>query len=1473
MKRPFQVIPLAAWLGFTLAAQAADFSDWNHRMPITVAGYPRPDTLTNFPVLLTFAEGSNGFHYADLASPADAADLRFSSADGETELPYELEDWNTTGVSLVWVQVERLSAGTNIWAYWNKSGQPVKPYTTNGAVWADGFKAVWHLGDGGATRRESSTNRYATTVDATGVTATNAGPIGKADLFTGTATGSINNPPASGGINCGNISITGSETIEMWLQATNLSQRRNPFNKAYGGEGTMTIETSGIINFFYGTSGADSGTFQTFGTPAGTVTANKWIHLALVRDLVVPRTLRWYVNGVQVAFATASYAAATASANTLRLGKGYVYCHNGMLDEVRMSTVPRSSNWVWACFMNQASNRTFLAYGDAELNNPNTPRIDNTGGATNITDDGAWITANLTSTGSAPTTVWAYWDTNNWGPNRIWANGQDLGVQPVTTGLAWQATGLPANTDCHYTFYASNAFGESWAKPSVTFTTLGPPLVDNGPGAADITYHTARLQGALLDGATALVAAAWGETAGTLTNLTPFSAVSEGAFSLPLAGLADNTAFFYRCYATNGYGEAWAGSIAAFTTLHAQVVWTGAGTNGLASNPANWSGGLLPLDGARIRLDDASQKNLTWDLTNLVLQSWEQTAAYTGVVTIATKYPGKGPLTNLLIAGDCTLAGGVLTHPANTGGAVPVDRLKLTVDGDFTLGPAASIQLTGRGYAASQGPGAGLSLQRSAISYGASHGGRGAHGGLGAPSATYDSIVAPTNLGSGCHAAGGGNLELQVGGAATVNGAILADGGFPISNYGLNPGSAGGTVAIRAGSLTGTGSISAKGAGGYFGGGGGRIALAVTQSESFGTLTNVNAQGGVASTLPRGAAGTVYRQTMSQAEGAGAVVVDNGNIGATAYTPVPWDLQPPPAPVDGSELLEAALIVTNGGRVLVNNHLRLRDLEALPAGTLLALNTHSLYLAAEEHALGGGTIVSNAGRLVWADGPTHHYLAVASDPHGSAATELSGWYPSNTTVTVGATPESGYNFVRWDGDVPDAVRSNASVGLVMDDTRSVRAIFGSADPAARTWLGLINSAATNPANWYPPVVPAEDDRIVLDESASRQQLSFDYLYSQVQSPLIWDLDIRLSSWFQAGFSNLVTIQTRYPDVSPFTNLLIAGDCVISNGSWTHVANTGVTSQYDRLSVSVAGAFTLGSDAEINLTGRGFVAGRGPGAGNGLSRTAAGLGVSNGVAASHGGRGAHGWNGVPRPCYTPFMTPTNLGSGASGSGGGALRMDVLGLATVNGAIRANGPSTADGAATETPGGSGGSVYLIAGSLAGSGSIQANGASGYWGGGGGRVAVYLRESDSFGNVGMTAYGGYQAANASSCGGAGTVYREGASDAPGAGSLTVNNNGYAVPFVDVYAECPSTLDASLPAWSGVLLTVTNRAALGLTGDVTVRDLFLRTNTPARLYLKGSTLRVRAPFHRDWGHDAWVVAEGGRILWPATGTLLLIR
>jgi hypothetical protein len=36
---------------------------------------------------------------------------------------------------------------------------------------------------------------------------------------------------------------------------------------------------------------------------------------------------------------------------------------NGPLDEYRVSTVAVSSNWVWACWLNQASNSVFNCYG------------------------------------------------------------------------------------------------------------------------------------------------------------------------------------------------------------------------------------------------------------------------------------------------------------------------------------------------------------------------------------------------------------------------------------------------------------------------------------------------------------------------------------------------------------------------------------------------------------------------------------------------------------------------------------------------------------------------------------------------------------------------------------------------------------------------------------------------------------------------------------------------------------------------------------------------------------------------------------------------------------------------------------------------------------------------------------------------------------------------------------------------------
>ncbi|MEK2690843.1 hypothetical protein [Bdellovibrio sp. GT3] len=125
---------------------------------------------------------------------------------------------------------------------------------------------------------------------------------------------------------------------------------------------------------------------------------------------------------------------------------------------------------------------------------------------------------------------------------------------------------------------------------------------------------------------------------------------------------------------------------------------------------------------------------------------------------------------------------------------------------------------------------------------------------------------------------------------------------------------------------------------------------------------------------------------------------------------------------------------------------------------------------------------------------------------------------------------------------------------------------------------------------------------------------------------------------------------------------------------------------------------------------------------------------------HGGLGGMG-NGVIELCtpYGSSQSPTTLGSpggfgDSSGAGGGAVKFNVSGTMSVTGTISMNGI-----AATTNMGGSGagGSVWIVTNSLAGNGTIRANGANGYddtstGSGGGGRVSIHYASTTFSGNV---------------------------------------------------------------------------------------------------------------------------------------------
>ena len=110
-------------------------------------------------------------------------------------------------------------------------------------------------------------------------------------------------------------------------------------------------------------------------------------------------------------------------------------------------------------------------------------------------------------------------------------------------------------------------------------------------------------------------------------------------------------------------------------------------------------------------------------------------------------------------------------------------------------------------------------------------------------------------------------------------------------------------------------------------------------------------------------------------------------------------------------------------------------------------------------------------------------------------------------------------------------------------------------------------------------------------------------------------------------------------------------------------------------------------------------------------------------------------------YGSALKPVDFGSGGAsyeisgGEGGGSVRLNISGTLVIDGSVTANGGNGGGGI---SGGGSGGSIYITAENLQGSGTIRANGGdTGYQsgGGGGGRIAIYFRNSSFSGTSTVT------------------------------------------------------------------------------------------------------------------------------------------
>ena len=218
---------------------------------------------------------------------------------------------------------------------------------------------------------------------------------------------------------------------------------------------------------------------------------------------------------------------------------------------------------------------------------------------------------------------------------------------------------------------------------------------------------------------------------------------------------------------------------------------------------------------------------------------------------------------------------------------------------------------------------------------------------------------------------------------------------------------------------------------------------------------------------------------------------------------------------------------------------------------------------------------------------------------------------------------------------------------------------------------------------------------------------------------------------------------------------VANDLVVNaNGVMTHTAGDDKTPY--KLNLTVGGNVTIAANGAIEANAKGKST-------KGYSSNSSGGWGCNG---NYGGRGNTGAYGGTSRCYGSIREPNDLGSkGNASSGGGAIRLDVSGTLRVDGSLSADSLS---GSSVGYGSGSGGSIWVTAKNLSGSGCISVvsygqGGGTGYIGGGG-RIAVKLTEATDFSATSAVTFN-YAT---------GTFYRENANDAPGRGELVMNGAG---------------------------------------------------------------------------------------------------
>ena len=327
----------------TAASTFAQYPAWKNTGSLFLnttpdgANIPAAASEEGFPVLVRLHK--DFFNFA--AAKPNGDDVRFS-ADGKP-LAFQIEQWDAAaGAASIWVRMPTIkgNARQELKVHW---GKPDAASESDGkAVFGEsnGYLSVFHMGDGVSDEVGSVQTKDVGTTATAGMVGPARHLGGKQGIFCGEK---IENYPVG----------SAPHSTEAWLRAENSNGRTLAWGNEHGqGKVVMHFQSPPHVKMECYFSGADVAS-------VGRLPMNEWVHIFHTYEKGESRI---YVNGeLSNTSKTPNAPLALKTPARLYIGGWYNnYDFVGDLDEVRISKVTRSADWVKLQHENQKAQQTLV---------------------------------------------------------------------------------------------------------------------------------------------------------------------------------------------------------------------------------------------------------------------------------------------------------------------------------------------------------------------------------------------------------------------------------------------------------------------------------------------------------------------------------------------------------------------------------------------------------------------------------------------------------------------------------------------------------------------------------------------------------------------------------------------------------------------------------------------------------------------------------------------------------------------------------------------------------------------------------------------------------------------------------------------------------------------------------------------------------------------------------------------------------